>query len=363
MKIVYIIEDFSIKGGAERIISEKANTLSTDYGHDVTIVSIYKDERPASYPLEPNVKIISLGIPFPNRGGNAVKKLINRFSTLIHTVKKLNSTLARIKPDATFFTMVVGALALPFTKNAGKRIYESHSARKFTPFHSLFFLMERCADTVVCLTEDDAQEYRHARHCVVIPNFIEKPSHAVKDFSRKSAIAVGRLEEVKGFDRLIKMWKKIALHHPDWHLDIYGDGTEKERLQERIDKYRLSDKITLCGRSDNIQEKYAEHSLHVMSSRYEGLGMVMIEANACGLPSVSFNFEYGASDILKDGENGLLVPQNDREMFIKAVEQLMDDENLRAAMGKKAAAMAHRYYKENVIEKWNSLLGGIMRSQ
>ena len=363
MRIVYIIEDFSIKGGAERIVSEKASTLADDYGHEVTIVSIYKDKRPPSYPVAANVKIISLDIPFPNHEGNAVKRLINRFSTLIHTVKKLNATLAIIKPDATFFTMVVGALALPFAKNAGKRIYESHSARKFTPFHNFFFMMERHADTVVCLTEDDAQEYRHAKHCVVIPNFIEEPCHTVKDYSKKSAIAVGRLEEVKGFDRLIKMWKTIALAHPDWHLDIYGDGTEKDRLQERINKYNLSDKITLCGRSDNIQERYAEHSLHVMSSRYEGLGMVMIEANACGLPSVSFNFEYGASDILKDGENGLLVPQNDREMFIKAVEQLMDNENLRATMGKKAAIMAHRYYKENIIEKWNRLLDGIMRRQ
>lgn len=363
MKIVYIIEDFSIKGGAERIISEKANALAIDYGHDVTIISIYKDKRQPSYPLEKGVKLISLEIPFIEHSNNTIIQLINRFYTLIHIIKKLNGTLEIIKPDITFFTMVIGALTLPFAKKAGKRIYESHSARKFTPFHSFFNIMEKKADMVVCLTEDDMLEYKHAKNITVIPNYINSPKYTVDNYAEKSVIAVGRLEEVKGFDRLIKMWKTIAEKHPDWCLHIYGDGSEKDKLQNIINELRLQDKITLCGQTDNIQEKYARHSIHVMTSRYEGLGLVMIEANACGLPSVSFNFEYGASDILKDGENGLLVPQNDRDMFIKALDKMISSEKLRTTMGKKAAIMARKFYKENIIYKWNELLTSILDRQ
>lgn len=172
------------------------------------------------------------------------------------------------------------------------------------------------ADAIVCLTDGDANEYKIARSVEVIPNFIDEPFGFVKDYSVKKAIAVGRLEWVKGFDILIDCWKNIANEHSDWHLDIYGDGAMRAKLQSQIDRLELQNQVTLCGRNEKIMEVYPQYSLHIMPSRYEGLPMALMEAQSCGLPSVVFDFKYGAHDIVTNGYNGMIARQGDKKVSL-----------------------------------------------
>lgn len=363
MKIAYVIEDFSIKGGAERIISEKANYLASKFHHEVTIISIYRDDRPMSYALEKGVTLLSLNIPFTPRAHSPLKTLQNRITTLVRVWKTFQKAINQLQPDLIFYTMSLGALLLPLSKTKAKKVYESHSARSFTPYHQLFYAMERKADLIVCLTQGDAQEYKHARKVEVIPNFINRPSRTVDRYDVKRAIAVGRLEYAKGFDRLIEAWKSVAAACPNWHLDIYGEGSCQAQLQAQIDRLQLNPYITLCGRRDNIQDIYPDYSLHVMSSRYEGQGIVLLEAQACGLASVSFDFQYGASDIIRSGHNGLLIPQGDIHLLSEAIIKMMQAEPLRRTYGQNAISIAQQYYRENIFYRWSNLIDGVTLRQ
>ena len=192
---------------------------------------------------------------------------------------------------------------------------------------------------------------------MVIPNFIDyETPPAVKDYSAKKAIAVGRLESQKGFDILIDCWKEAAAAHPGWTLDIYGEGSLRQQLQRQIDSCGLQGSVRLQGRCDDMTAAYASHSLHLMTSRYEGQPMTLIEAQACGLPSVVTDFNYGAKDIINNGYNGLIVPQGDTVAYARALSRMMADEALRASCGTNARLTAKRFAPAEIMEKWQQLV-------
>ena len=356
MKISYVIEDFSVCGGIERIVSRKASILAARYGHDVTIISVYEDDRPIRYPLDGSIKTIRLHVPFTEKTTNHGLMTLRRVKTLILAASRLNKALKTAEPDIVFFTTTLGALLLPFCNIKSKKVFESHLARKFTPYNTFLSFTELKADAILCLTSGDAKEYKTAKRIGVIPNFIDKPKACVKDYAVKRAVAVGRLEHQKGFDRLISCWKTAVETHSGWHLDIYGEGPLRDELQRQIDSFGLQETIKLRGTCADMADKYAQYSLHLMTSRYEGQGIVLIEAQAAGLPSVVFNYEYGASDIVTDGVNGFLVPQNDTKTFTDRLAQMMDSEAMRAQFGTKAKETAKAFFTENIMWKWQKLI-------
>lgn len=358
--IVYVIENIALGGGAERIISDKANILFTQYGYKITIISIYEDVREASYPLDDSINVVRLNVPMATKNRNALSTFVSRIATLLKAAKRLNKAIKDICPDIIFFATTLSALLLPLCKGNAIKIYESHLARMFNPYNKLFGIMERCADMIICLTKGDKMEYQHAKKIEIIPNFIDIPLSYVKDYNVKKAIAVGRLEYQKGFDILIDSWKDVSEVFPDWHLDIYGEGSQNEKLQQQIDNLHLNEKIKLCGRCDNMIEKYTEYSIHIMTSRYEGLPMTLIEAQACGLPSVVFDFKYGASDIIKDGVNGFLIKQGDKSHFTKQLINMMNNPHLRMKQGKEARYEAIKFSRENIMRKWANLLNNLV---
>lgn len=360
MKINYVIEDFSVCGGIERIVSRKASILAARYGHDVTIISVYEDNRPVRYPLDESIKVVRLDVPWTEKTANPVLMTLRRVKTLIKAAKRLNKALKTTEPDIVFFTTTLGALLLPLCRTKAKTVFEAHTARKYTPYNKFFSLTARRADTVVCLTKGDAKEYKAAKRIEVIPNFIDKPKAYAKDYAVKRAVAVGRLEHVKGFDRLINCWKAAVKTHPGWRLDIYGEGPLRDELQRQIDSFRLQETIKLRGTCADMAYKYTQYSLHLMSSRHEGLPMTLLEAQAAGLPSVTFNYEYGAADIVTDGVNGFLVPQGDTRTFTERLAEMMDSEDLRAKFGTEAKETAKAFFTENIMWKWEKLIKDIL---
>ena len=356
MNIIYVIEDYSENGGVERIVSDKANTLSAQYHHDITVISVYRDNRKEQFKLDDGVKLIHLDVPFAKRTNNSIIRLLSRLYTIIIAIKRLNKEIKQLHPDIIFFTTTLGAILLPFCHTKARKIYESHLARNFNPFNKIFFLTELKAERIICLTSGDAKEYKHAKRVDIIPNYINEVKSHVEDYSVKKAIAVGRLENQKGFDILIDCWKEISRQYPDWQLDIYGEGSCREELQQQINSLQLVDKVKLCGRNYKIIEVYPQYSLHLMTSRYEGLPMTLIEAQACGLPSVVFNFQYGASDIVSDGCNGLIIEQGNRKLFIEAAMKMMSSEELRKEYGNNAIETGKRYSKENIFRKWIQII-------
>ena len=356
MNIIYVIEDYSENGGVERIVSDKANTLSTQYHHNVTLISVYRDNRKEQFKLNDGINLIHLDVPFAKRTNNSIIRLISRLYTIFIAILRLNKEIKGLHPDIIFFTTTLGAILLPFCRTKARKIYESHLARNFNPFNKLFFLTELRAERIVCLTSGDAKEYKYAKRVDIIPNYINNVKSHVEDYSVKKAIAVGRLEYQKGFDILIDCWKEIAKLYPDWKLDIYGEGSCREELQRQINSLQLVDKVKLCGRNNNIIDIYPLYSLHLMTSRYEGLPMTLIEAQACGLSSVVFNYEYGASDIIINEYNGILVEQGKCKYYIEAIMKMMSSKELRKEYGTNAISISKQYYRENIINKWIQII-------
>jgi glycosyltransferase involved in cell wall biosynthesis len=173
-------------------------------------------------------------------------------------------------------------------------------------------------------------------------------------------ISAGRLDYQKGYDYLIPAWSAVAKKHPDWHLNIYGEGALRDSIQKQIDELKLTNVITLCGRTSDISEKYAQHSIYVMSSRAEGLGLVLLEAASCGLPLIAYDCPSGPSEIIENGKNGLLVGRvGDIKGMADAICTIIENEALRNEMGEKALQMVERFSIQNIKKEWMEVLAGV----
>lgn len=158
----------------------------------------------------------------------------------------------------------------------------------------------------------------------------------------------------KGFDRLVSAWRIVSRKHPDWTLSIYGDGM-REQLQRQVDEEGVASSCLLKHTVQNIVDKYCESSIFVLSSRYEGFGMVIIEAMACGVPPVSFTCPCGPRDIIADGRDGLLVENGDIEGLAEKICYLIEHEDLRRKMGRQARMDVERFRIEHIAEQWKEL--------
>ena len=162
----------------------------------------------------------------------------------------------------------------------------------------------------------------------------------------------------KGFDMLLEAWYLLPNEFHDWHLYIFGNG-DRSIYQKIVDKYNMVGSVHLMPATNDIAEEFSKSSIFVLSSRFEGFGLVLAEAMSCGLPCVSFDCPYGPRDILTDGEDGFLVENSNVEALAKAIEQLIADENLRQSMGEKAIINVARYDSSNIMNRWEKLFSSL----
>src|SRR4051794_20969187 len=214
-------------------------------------------------------------------------------------------------------------------------------------------------DGVVVLTEEDLDEYRRvldgSTRLVRIPNAVAGQNGAVSDLARPVIVAAGRLSPQKGFDRLIRAFAKVAPAHPGWVLSIFGRGPSRAALQQLIESHGLSGRVVLMGPSTDFQDHLAQASLFVLSSRFEGLPMVMLEAMRMGIPVVSFDCPTGPREVVSDGRNGILVPNGDIDALAAAIAELIADEDKRRRYGAAAARDAESYSLSEVGAQWEEL--------
>jgi glycosyltransferase involved in cell wall biosynthesis len=173
-------------------------------------------------------------------------------------------------------------------------------------------------------------------------------------------VAAGRLTNQKGFDRLIPAFAQVAREHPDWTLRIYGSGPHRARLQRSILERGLYNNVRLMGRANNMGEEFAKASIYVMSSRFEGFPMVLLEAMSKGLAVVTFDCPRGPSDLITPGEDGLLVPNGDIDGLAQGLLHLVEDEERRRSLGAAAVRTAGRYDAESVGRQWDDFLAGLL---
>ena len=210
-------------------------------------------------------------------------------------------------------------------------------------------------DKFVVLTEEDSNNWTELNNIVVIPDPLTFSSSSYSSLTEKRVIAVGRYVYQKGFDLLIQSWSIVEKECPDWSLTIIGQGNrlEYESLMDEIHVDRS--RCKLMGPTDTIQDEYMKSSLLVMSSRFEGFGMVLVEAMACGLPVISFDCPCGPKDIIQDHIDGILVENGNVEKLAEAIIMMIQHPDVRKEMAIKAIENVHRFKIDKIAEQWKSL--------
>lgn len=344
MKLLYVIEHISTVGGLERIIIDKMNALAAEDGFEVMLMTIWQDENPPAFPLDKRVKQVCLGVKRPKSG-------LGWLAAIPRVLYIYNNKVRAIGPDAVVHFRAMGAMLAAFSSWKGFTVFEAHTARQHSNRKWLYPLMERRVDAVVCLTKGDAANYTRAKRVEVIPNFVGTLPNPPCERGRR-CLFVGRLCPEKDPLRLVSLWKSIVARHPDWQLDICGEGELETEVRAEVERMGIGDSVVLHGQVSDIAGMYAKSAMLLLCSRTEGLPMVLIEAMRSGLPVVSTDCQYGPADIIRNGENGFLVPQDDDDAFAGAVSALIEDGQLRERMGRNARDTSARYSKHNVIEIW-----------
>ena len=367
MKILYQIHSTYNPGGMERVLLNKVRYFVEEKEWEVVVVTTDQHSKPSFYPFPEGVRMIDLGVNYSDDNGKPFhKKLFGYFRRRLEHRKRLAALLEQERPDIVDCFYPGESSFVPSLKDGSRKVMELHQSKLFHHQYNRSGLMGladkvrarmdemlvRRFDRFVVLTEEDAGMWGEMPGIRVIPNAANFIAEKYSDCTAKRVIAVGRLDYQKSFDRLILVWEKVHQQMPDWTLDIFGQGEWKEMLQRMIDERGLQDSIRLMGPTKNIGKEYSESSMIVMSSHYEGFPMVMIEAMACGLPAVSFDFKCGPKDIIKEGENGLVVSDGDIDGLAEAMVTLMRDDELRKRMGEEAKKVVETFSEAKVMDKW-----------
>ena len=381
MKIVYIYDSIARIGGLERILTDKMNYLAETYNYEVYLVTSAQGQHPFSFPISSKVKHIDINTRFhiqyqykyPRRLW--IKWKLNR-----RIKSSLNNIIQKINPDIIIGTSYYEADTICLLKCNAKIIIESHCAKSYTgkndgikrnSFIQFLYnqkysiynqVIKKNSDAIITLTKGDAIEWGEPHKTYIIPNVITQIATSCSSCENKKVIAVGRLTHQKGFNILIEVWKQVKHKYPNWELDIYGSGELENNLKEQISKEGLQNNITIHPPTAKIYQEMQNSSIFVCTSRYEGFGLVIIEAMTNGLPCISFDCPYGPSDIITDGKDGFLVPNGNIQAMADKICYLIENEEARKEMGRKAHHSAMRYAPENIMPMWEKLFNEIVKS-
>lgn len=372
MKIVYCMCSVYNPGGMERVLLNKVRWLTEHTDWEVMVVTTDQQGREPFYAFPKEVKMVDLGINYSeNNGCSALKKIVGYVGKRRMHKKRLTELLMRERPDITVSLYPSESSFIPDIKDGSRKVLELHFCKFFRLQYGrggLIGLIDRWRtnqdetivkkfDKFVVLTNEDRGYWGALPNIEVIPNAALAQNEKHTDCTAHRVIAVGRLDHQKGFDRLLQAWQ-IVMDNDEakgWHLNIFGQGEWKEKLETMITNLRLTDSATINAPTKDIASEYARSSMLAMSSNYEGFPMVMIEAMSAGVPVVTFGFKCGPKDIIRQGENGLIVPEGDVAALAEGMLQLISNTEKRQRMGAEARKVTERYSEEAVMAQWMHL--------
>ncbi|CAM1339444.1 glycosyltransferase family 4 protein [Tenacibaculum aestuarii] len=359
MKILYITNGINGAGGLERVLSVKASYLADHYDYDVSILSLNDNHLNPFYTFSDKITMLSISVT-----GNPLQ--------YIKAYKKgITQIVDQIKPDA-ISVCDDGLKAYFIPKIVSKKtslIYERHVSKEIEMRDDYSFfkkvmirlkwkLMERLAKSYqkyIVLTSGNLNEWKSLKNLEVIANPLSFYPKEKSSLLKKQVICVGKQSYQKGQDLLLDAWKKVNHKYPDWNLAMYGKIEPSLSLEKKAKELNIINSVSFYKPERDIQDKYLESSIYVMSSRFEGFGMVLTEAMACGLPVVSFDCSHGPADIITEEEDGYLIEKENVDALAAKLIKLIENQDLRIQMGAKAKQNVKRYLVEEIMKEWDSL--------
>lgn len=373
LKLVYITPALYMAGGVERVLTLKANYFAEHFGYDITIILTEGKDKPLFYPLSNKIKVINLNIGFEELWTcSFIKKIFVYLKKQRQFKKTLTKELMCIRPNITISLLRREINFINDIKDGSSKIGEMHINRanyrnystekvcfikklfaKFWSSNLLHHLQK--LDKLVVLTDRDRDSWVELNNVVTIPDPLSILPTKISPLTEKRVVAIARYSHEKGIDLLLKAWSIVEKQISDWRLDVFGDG-DRAPYEQLIDELKINRKSCLLhGRTDDVEKEYCNSSIFVLSSRFEGFGMVLTEAMACGLPVVSFDCPWGPRSIITDGGDGLLVENSNVEALASSLSKLMSDEILRQSMSKAGLKNVRRFSIDYVADQWRRL--------
>ncbi len=380
LKIVYITPSIHTADGAARVLTMKANYFAEHFGYDITILLTEGKGLPFFYHVSDKIKIINYDLNFEQLWNCPFwKKFFIYIPKQIKYRRLVRKELMRIRPDITMSLLRREINFLNEIPDGSKKMGEIHVHRDnyrnfkdeknnfvmnlFAKFWSKQLLNNlKKLDRFVVLTDKDRELWTELDNVVTIPNPSPFMPSAVSPLTEKRVIAVARYSHEKGIDLLLEAWAQVEKRTKDWRLEVFGDG-DTTAFNALIDKLGIDRRrCQLNGRTADIEQEYLKSSIAVCSSRFEGFGMVIIEAMACGLAVVSFDCPWGPQSIIKNGEDGFLVENGNIEKMADALVRLIEDDNKRNTFAKNAIQNVKRFQMDRIAEQWRELFENVIQN-
>lgn len=376
-KIVYVVGGLSRMDGMTRILSQKINYLAEHTDHELYVVLTENPDLPFCYQMSPRLHYVNFNINFDELDAMPLCKKIICYRQKQRRYKKLFTRyLMELRPDITVSAMRREINFLNSIPDGSKKIgelhFNKHSYRQFSSPWLPGFInrkisgiwMDRLVreikrlDKFVVLSNEDKAMWTGLDNIMVIPNPLPFYPDKVSDVTNHKVIAVGRYTWQKGFDLLMDAWKMVTGRYPGWKLFIYGGG-DCLPYQKQAEEKGISGTVCCEKATTEIYDKYLESSIFVLSSRFEGFPLALLEAMGCGLPVVAFDCPCGPKDAISDHKNGFLVPFGNVGMMADRIGCLIEHETMRKEMGHKARITTGHYREDSIMQKWISLFNEV----
>jgi glycosyltransferase involved in cell wall biosynthesis len=373
-KVIILMVSGWGKGGTTRTMLNVAEYLSPR--REVEIISLWRMREEPVFDHPPGIPVIALDDLRPSVRRGPLERLLaaipsplvepgDRWSSafsllsdirLVRMLRRQRGILVTTRPALNLMAALLDPPGLTLIGSDHMNLDRYAQSIKQTMWRRYSRL-----DALVVLTEGTLRGYKKhldgATRLRLIPNSARDLGEPA-DLSSKTVLAAGRLTKQKGFDMLIPAWTKVAAKHPDWRLRICGEGLLRDRLEELVQEHGVGDSVSLAGACD-MNEAMGSSSIFVMSSRFEGFPLILIEAMSKALAVVSFDCPTGPADIIDNGENGLLVEFKNVDALADAITRFIEDEDLRRRCGPAAAETAKRYRIEEVGPMWDELFAEV----
>lgn len=355
MKIIIFITDITHDGGTERISVSVANEFVRN-GHDVTILSAFRRFPELHYNPQSTVKVkylIDEDYSLEKQGR------AERIKGLLEALVRTRKFFKKEKYDVTLCVAFLPAFLLYLSYTGCMKAYAWEHfkyglyGKVMTWMRNYMYSKFKC---VVTLTDKDRAKFQgRGIDAVTVPNMSSFPlrSHIAKGvLESRKVLAVGRLEDQKGFDLLQLSWVDVSRRLPDWKLDIFGQGYRREVLLRQCHELGLEDSVTFKGYSSAIP--WEDYAFMVVSSRFEGFSLVIVEALSHGLPVVSYDCPEGPGTLLSGGIGILVEPENTGALT-ESIIRMAESKELRTMYAEKSLQRAKEFTPDVIYKKWVAL--------
>lgn len=359
-RILVFLNSMSPAGGIERVVANLTNSWSEKY--EITI--LVKDKEKSFYMLNENIKIESLNLPLILDMNNRIQRIYSVGCSILKTRKYLKEYLNTYNYDYIYVTTPMNALEVFLTgkKNFDKLVISEHGSKlAYNKLYKLikYLIYPRAYRISVPTTMDTELYIKEGCNAKYIPHISTFQAKSKNELNKKTIINIGRLTEDKQQLTLLRIWRSLVINNETngWCLKIIGKGEMESDLRDYIYKNKLSSSVEILSPTKDIEKVYKDASVFAFTSRYEGFGMVLLEAMSFGIPCISFNCPSGPRDIINNDVNGYLIECNNVDEYKEKLIKLINEDSTRTKMGNNAFNTVKEWNNNKILQEWDELFG------